>query len=95
MIDKYESRKIRAEIRRVLMTVWDPIGVRDEPNAQDEYDGYLGGVFALLTSGASDDQINEHLLRIVTQRTDLPAKKEDMESAVSALRQVQMPQESK
>ena len=49
MIDKYESRRIRTEIRRVLMTVWDPIGVRDEPNAQDEYDSYLGGVFGLLT----------------------------------------------
>jgi hypothetical protein len=95
MIDKYESRRIRAEIRRVLMTAWDPIGVRDEPNAQDEYDGYLGGVFALLTSGASDDQINEHLLRIVTDRMELRAKKEDMQGTVSALRQIQLPQESK
>lgn len=95
MMDKYESRRIRAEIRRVLMTVWDPIGVRYEPNAQDEYDSYLGDVFALLTSGASDDQINEHLLRIVTERMELPAKKEDMQSTVSALRQTQLPQESK
>ena len=37
MIDKYESRRIRAEVRRVLSDVWDPIGVKDEPNAQDEY----------------------------------------------------------
>ncbi len=95
MIDKYESRRIRAEIRRVLMTVWDPIGIRNEPNAQDEYDGYLGGVFALLTGGASDDQINEHLLRIVIERMGLPAKKEDMQGTVSALRQIQLPQESK
>lgn len=94
MIDKYESRRIRAEIRRVLMTVWDPIGVRDEPNAQDEYASYLGGVFALLTGGASDDQITEHLFGIVTERMELPAKKEDMQSTVSALRQIQLPQES-
>ena len=33
------------------MDVWDPIGVKDEPNAQDEYDGYLGGVYELLVSG--------------------------------------------
>jgi hypothetical protein len=45
VIEKYESRRIRVEIRRVLLTVWDPIGIRDESNAQDEYDGYLGGVF--------------------------------------------------
>jgi hypothetical protein len=36
------------------MDVWDPIGVKDEPNAQDEYDGYLG-VYELLVSGASDE----------------------------------------
>ena len=95
MIDKNESRRIRVEIRRVLITVWDPIGVRGEPNAQDEYDSYLGNVLALLTSGASDDQINEHLLRIVTERMELPAKKEDMQSTVSALRLIQIPQESK
>jgi hypothetical protein len=77
------------------MTLWDPIGVRDEPNAQDEYDGYLGGVFGLFTSGASDDQIKEHLLRIVTDRMLLPAKNEDMQGTVSALRQIQIPQESK
>jgi len=95
MIDKYESRRIRGEIRRVLMTVWDPIGVKDEPNAQDEYDSYLGGVFGLLTGGASDDRISEHLWRIVTERMELPVKKEDMQSTVSALRQIQLSQNSK
>jgi hypothetical protein len=77
------------------MTVWDPIGVCEEPNAQDEYDTYLGDVFALLISGASDDQVSEHLLRIVTEQMELPAKKEDMQHTVSALRQIQLPQESK
>jgi len=77
------------------MTVWDPIGVRAEPNAQDQYDSYLGGVFALLTGGASDDQISEYLLGTVRKRMELPAKKEDMQGTVSALRQIQLPQESK
>lgn len=77
------------------MTVWDPIGVRDEPNAQDEYDGYSQGVLALLANGASDDQIIEHLLRIVIERMELPAKKEDMQRTVSVLRLIQLPQESK
>ena len=42
MIDKDESRRIRAKVRRVLLDVWDPIGVKDEPNPQDEYDCCLG-----------------------------------------------------
>jgi hypothetical protein len=52
MIEKYESRRIRVAIRHVLMDVWDPIGGKGEPNAQDEYDDYLGGVYELLVSGA-------------------------------------------
>ena len=55
MIDKYESRRIRVEIRHVPVDVWDPIGIKDEPNAQDEYDGYLGGVYELLVGGAVDE----------------------------------------
>jgi len=53
------------------MDVWDPIGVKNEPNGQDEYDGYLGGVYELLVSGAPDDSIEAHLLRIVTERMGL------------------------
>ncbi len=41
MIEKYESRRIRVAIRHALMDVWDPIGIKDEPNARDEYDGSL------------------------------------------------------
>jgi len=44
------------------MQVWDPIGVKDEPNAQNEYDGYLGNVYELLVAGASDERIAEYLL---------------------------------
>jgi len=35
VIEKHESRRIRNEIRRALLTVWDSIGVKDEPNAVD------------------------------------------------------------
>ncbi len=78
MIEKYESRRIRVAIRHVLMDVWDPIGVKEEPNAQDEYDGYLGGVYELLVNGASDENIEDHLWRIVTERMELNAKKSDI-----------------
>ena len=32
------------ELRCILMTAWDPIGVADAPEAWDEYDGYAEGV---------------------------------------------------
>jgi hypothetical protein len=77
------------------MDVWDPIGIKGEPNAQDEYDGYLGGVYELLVSGAEDEDIADHLWRIATERMELPAKKSDMADTVKALRQIQLPQSSK
>ena len=95
MIDKHESRRIRVEIRRVLMEVWDPIGVKDEPNAQDEYDAYLGGVYSLLLSGASDESISEHLWRIVTERMQIHVDESEMRDTVVALREIQLPENSK
>jgi hypothetical protein len=75
MMDKSESRKIRIEIRRVLLDVWDPIGIKDEPKAQDEYDGYLDGVYELLISNASDENIQNHLRQIVTEQMGLRPRK--------------------
>jgi hypothetical protein len=66
--------------------------VKDGPNAQDEYDGYLGGVYELLVAGASDDSIADHLWRIVTENMGLEAaKKSDMAETVQALRQIPLP----
>ena len=85
MFDKYESRRIRVEIRRVLLDVWDPIGVRDEPNAQDDSDCCLGSLFHLLTTGGTDDKIAEYLWRQGTEHMGLSLQKEAMTPTVSAL----------
>jgi hypothetical protein len=60
-IDKATSRSIRVNIRHVLLNVWDPIGIKDEPKAQDEYDGYIGKLYDLLVSGAPDTDLVEYL----------------------------------
>jgi hypothetical protein len=58
-------------IGRVLREDWDPIGVKDEPMAQDEYDCQIGAVYRLLVSGASAQQIAEHLHRIEAEHMGL------------------------
>jgi len=68
---------------------WDPIGVANEPNAQDEYDSYIGGVLRLLTTGASDGQIAEWLWRQTKDSMGLSeVQKEDMCPTVVALRKI-------
>jgi hypothetical protein len=43
-----QARSYHAAIREVLLREWDPIGVADIPEAADEYDSYVGQVYALL-----------------------------------------------
>ena len=52
------------ELRRLLMEEWDPIGVKDSPEAADEYDGYRGALIQLLRGGAPAARIAEHLAQV-------------------------------
>jgi hypothetical protein len=56
-----QDQELLRIIGEVLHYIWDPIGVAGVPQARDEYDGYVGPVFTLLRSGASDADVSEHL----------------------------------
>jgi hypothetical protein len=64
-------REVEENIRNVLLHDWDPIEVANEPLAQSEYDSYVGGVYRLLASGASEEEIADHLWRIETEAMEL------------------------
>jgi len=53
------------------MTEWDPIGVNDTPEAADEYDLYIGGVYELLAKGAPQSSVEDHLRRIEVERMEM------------------------
>ena len=50
------------ELREILMSEWDPIGVADISEAQDEYDTYVGQIAERLRKGESGDEIGEYLI---------------------------------
>ena len=50
-----------SELRHLLLEEWDPIGVRDVPEAQDEYDGYLGQIGSRLREGSHAEDIASYL----------------------------------
>jgi len=92
-VEKYAARKVKQEIDRILWDVWDPIGVNTISPARDEYSSYVNGVFELLISGASDDAIAEHLLKIAKDRMQLNGSTlADMRLTVVALRGINLPQ---
>ena len=57
------GRQIQDRIRRILYEDWNPLGLRDAVPS-DEYDNYIGGVYRLLASGASCEQLAEHLAEL-------------------------------
>ncbi len=81
---------MRDAIRRVFLDVWDPIGIADEPNAQDEYDSYIEPVYQLLMRSASDEEIATYLLWVVFEQMGLSGIRASMrahqELVVKALR---------
>lgn len=79
-----EYRVAFSAIHAVLVKEWDPIGVSDEPMAQDEYDFYIPGIYRLLVEGANDATIAEHLAQIETQQIGLSSR-EDRNLRVASL----------
>jgi hypothetical protein len=93
LIDKRESRRIRVQIRHVLLEIWDPIGVKNEPYVQDEYDGYIGKVYELLVSHAPDLKIAEYLYWAAHDRMGFEsARVADMALTVEALKAISLDQ---
>src|SRR2546422_5173304 len=88
-MEKYRSREVRQQIRRVLLSEWDPIHVKDVPHAQVEYDGYVYGIFRLLLDGATDDEIMDHLSNVETHSMGLRgSNRSRLASVVASLRRI-------
>ncbi|HCD85996.1 MAG TPA: hypothetical protein DEQ45_19615 [Agrobacterium sp.] len=62
----------RAIIQKILLTEWDPIGVSDIPEAQDEYDTYADAVSGMLANqAASVEEIAQYLFKVATEQMEL------------------------
>jgi hypothetical protein len=72
---------IQNQIRKVLNSDWDPIGVADIVG--DEYDGYIGDIHSLLTKHASDKDISAYLLRVEVEWMGLTGTPDDQRLLVA------------
>lgn len=79
------ARQIQTDIAEVLLRDWDPIGVAGAPEAQDEYDGYVGGVYRLLASGATAEAIANYLARLQTENMGLNTSAQKLLSVAAKL----------
>jgi hypothetical protein len=51
-------------IRRLLRQDWDPLGIVDEPQAEDEYDGYALQIFRMVREGRAAAEIAGYLDKV-------------------------------
>ena len=65
------SQRSQDEIKKILMKEWDPIGIANIPEAQDEYDAYIRQVYHLLIKKASWQQIFDYLWWVETDHMAL------------------------
>jgi hypothetical protein len=70
------ARSYHEAIREVLLREWDPIGVNDIPEAQDEYDSYVGQVYALLIRRTPASKILDLLWGIETEHMGLSGNRQ-------------------
>jgi hypothetical protein len=59
------------EVERILLTEWDPVGVKGEPMAECEYCRYAGRVAQMLWKGNSEDDVADYLSRVESERMGL------------------------
>ncbi len=72
-------------IKQILLQEWDPIGVKDIPEAQDEYDSYIGGVYSRLIRQVSERELFDYLWEVETVTMGLPGNPSHAEAIVEKL----------
>lgn len=76
---------LEATVQKVLLQEWDPIGVKDIPEAQDEYDMYVSGICRMLRAGQSNAEIYSHLRWIETERIGLEGNEQHTQRVATKL----------
>jgi len=58
------AQEIQKAIGEILMQYWDPIGVSDFPEAEGEYDSYIGPVYRVLAGSRAEEEIISYLSHV-------------------------------
>jgi hypothetical protein len=66
MGERKRAERYRDAVREILLGEWDPIGVRDAPGAQNEYDSYVDRLCVMIADGEPGLRIADRLWRIET-----------------------------
>ncbi|MEO8376546.1 MAG: hypothetical protein ABI579_02660 [Candidatus Sumerlaeota bacterium] len=72
-------------VKKILIDEWDPIGVNQHPEAQDEYDSYAPGLSKYLLNDPQWIEIFNYLWEIETERMGLQGHRQHTEEIAKRL----------
>lgn len=79
------AKRYHEVIRRVLLHEWDPIGIADQPEAQDEYDSYIHEIHGMLIRHEPLHRLIDHLWWLETEHMGLFGNRSRTEVAARRL----------
>ena len=86
-----KARRYHDAIRMALLKEWDPIGVNQVPEAQDEYDHYVPAIYKLLISRKPKHEVFDYLWWLETEHMGLDGDRRATEQFAERL--LRIPQE--
>lgn len=75
-LDIDKIAEIHRQLESVLLHYWDPIGVGDTPEAQNEYRGYVRGVYDVAVETRSARAVAEHLVKMEREHMGLSGRRQ-------------------
>ena len=79
---------LNAKVGVILLSDWDPIGIRDVPQTADEYDAYAAPVARMIAEERSEAELTAYLLEIETEIFGLVGDTERARRVAAKLRSI-------
>lgn len=79
------AKRYQDAIKQILLEEWDPIGVKDVPEAQDEYDSYISGVYHRLIHRVPKHELFDYLWEVENDHMGLYGNRSRTETVIEKL----------
>lgn len=80
------AKSLHAKIGEILLKEWDPIGIQDISEAQDEYDSYVPSIYRMVISRKPIHEIFDYLWWVETEHMGLTGDRQATESVAKKLK---------
>jgi hypothetical protein len=84
----HRAKSQQDAIRQVLLRDWDPIGVSELPQAQDEYDSYISQIYGMLIRREPRHNLVDFLWWVETEHMGLYGNRQRTERVADLLLQL-------